>query len=791
MKPRSLPALFFSTFLFAQSHAQYCTPTVGTTGIYFTAVHFNAAGTSGISSGVEYSNGAGSSGYSDNTVVSSGTIVRDCSVAIPFDVQNDAASAVDINVRVFADWNNDNDFDDANELVYDFDTNIPGLSALPSGTALGWSTPPNPPSTVRIRLAVREDGSKADACGSYTGEVLDFSLDVAANNAPDINTLATAFLNPLKESQTDNEGTSTLKFFTSSLSGAMLTADADACSTGALAITNTSGNGQWQFKIDNGAWTDFGAVSDNNALLLSPSSNNRIRFVPAGPGSADFTYRAWDRSTGADGLYADVTAAGGTTAFSTNSSTASILVYSDAATSGDVKVYMGTLSSPNNTYNIRSISLDRTNGIMKQPDLVTTDDINGTAIDIAIDNTANKLVWIGGASNVSLLRSDLDGNNIETLSNAFITPTGIAIGNGKIFIMDFAVGIFSCNTDGSGMAPISGGAGQANDIAGTGDIEFATNKIYYVNSPDFITYNIMQANPDGTGTVQLYTTSLTIISGLTVTGSTLYWTENDGVNGTIKSIPLTGGSETTVISEPNLLYGRLMVDQNNSNIYFSALNLPSYDNASLRIASLSGGTSTRLLDMENVPGGLILQSGLSTLPVHFVNVKAFQDNTSIQVQWNIAMEENLSKYIVEKSADGRQFTDAGSVPASNINHYEWLDRQPYSGRNYYRIKAINIDRSVQYSNIVSVNTGKKEAAISIYPTIVSNGQFNLRLENANQGTYRISVINMSGQQVFAQTMAHTGGSSVQTINLPAMLSGVYRLKIAGRSENWVETIVVK
>jgi hypothetical protein len=674
--------------------------------------------------------------------------------------------------------------------VYDYDTNIAGAASFDNG--LGWRTPPNPPSTVRIRLAVREGGAKATACGSYTGEALDFSLSIAPNTAPDINTFASTFLNPLKESQINNVGTTTYEIYNSSLNGVGLTTDADACSAGAFAFTNTSGNGIWQFKVDNGAWTDFGAVSNSNALLLSINTNNRVRFVPAGPGTSDFTYRAWDRSSGGDGLYADVSTAGGTTAFSTNSSNASLLTYSNAATSGDVNIYMGTITSLNNTYNLMSVSLDRSNGIMKHPEPVTTDDVNGTAYDIAIDNTGNKLIWIGGPSYNSLLRSDFDGSNIETLGNGvFSHPTGVTVSNNKIFVMDFGVGIYSCNTDGSNLVSISGGAGQANDINLTGDIEFAGNKIYYMNSPDFVVYNIMQANPDGTGTTLLYSNIGVPIVGLAVTGNTLYWTENDGLNGSIKSQPLSGGAVTIVITEPNLIYGNLFVDENNSTVYFTTLNLSTNDNPTLRSVSLSGGSSTRLLDLENYPAGLAFQSGLNTLPVHFISVKANQQHNGIQVQWNVAQEENLLRYAIEKSADGRQFTDAGSVAAADKNSYTWLDMQPYSGRNYYRIKAINTDRSVQYSNIVSVNTGHKEAVVSVYPTIVSNGQFNLRLENVNAGTYRINAINISGQQIFSQTIAHIGGSSVQTISLPALLSGVYQLKISGKQGSWVETIVVK
>ncbi|MCB8762017.1 FG-GAP repeat domain-containing protein [Planktothrix agardhii] len=110
--------------------------------------------------------------------------------------------------------------------------------------------------------------------------------------------------------------------------------------TEAIAITAADNNGTWQYSTDNGTtWTKFPTVSDSNALLLD--AGNKVRFQPNtnynGTITNALTFRAWDKSTGTAGSTANTSTNGGTTAFSSNTATASIVVtaVNDAPTGTD------------------------------------------------------------------------------------------------------------------------------------------------------------------------------------------------------------------------------------------------------------------------------------------------------------------------------------------------------------------------------------------------------------------------------------------------------------------------
>ncbi|WP_028470765.1 DUF4347 domain-containing protein, partial [Neptunomonas japonica] len=112
--------------------------------------------------------------------------------------------------------------------------------------------------------------------------------------------------------------------------------DVDGSPVESIAITAVEDvNGTWQFSVNNGGtWSDVddSLLAVDHALLLdgtlSGAATQKLRFVPDGDynGSASFTFRAWDQTSGSVGNYADTTSNGSTTAFSGATDTASITI---------------------------------------------------------------------------------------------------------------------------------------------------------------------------------------------------------------------------------------------------------------------------------------------------------------------------------------------------------------------------------------------------------------------------------------------------------------------------------
>jgi len=112
---------------------------------------------------------------------------------------------------------------------------------------------------------------------------------------------------------------------------------------GGIALVGASGNGVWQYSLDGTTFTPIGAVSESSALLLPATA--KLRYVPDGVNSetATITYRAWDTTSGVGGTRVDLSgsgAAGGATAFSLASDTATLNVTAAAVSSISGYVYI-------------------------------------------------------------------------------------------------------------------------------------------------------------------------------------------------------------------------------------------------------------------------------------------------------------------------------------------------------------------------------------------------------------------------------------------------------------------
>ena len=165
----------------------------------------------------------------------------------------------------------------------------------------------------------------------------------------------------------------------------------------------------------------------------------------------------------------------------------------------------------------------------------------------------------------------------------------------------------------------------------------------------------------------------------------------------------------------------------------------------------------------------------------FKTIKANEQNGKIAVSWTIENERNIKHYEVEKSADGITFTKVNTTTAtggnSNSIEYNWLDVNPLSGNNFYRVRSIGSDGKFSYSSTVMVNMGTLVSGIRIYPNPVSE-LIGAEFKNMSGGIYKARLLNALGQTVLIKTINHATGTSMENIKPDyKLLSGVYQLEI--------------
>jgi len=182
------------------------------------------------------------------------------------------------------------------------------------------------------------------------------------------------------------------------------------------------------------------------------------------------------------------------------------------------------------------------------------------------------------------------------------------------------------------------------------------------------------------------------------------------------------------------------------------------------------------------------------LPVTLTNVKAYQKEQGIQVEWTAHTETDVNRYEIEKSMDGQNFEFLVNMPAKGdnaaIEKYTWFDATANPGSNFYRIKIIEKSGAVKYSEIINVNVSKVKPGISISPNPVKGNVITLQLSNMEKGKYDVAIYNNLGQKVYDGTIAHDQLSASYTIvPVKVIPKGVYRLTVNKADKNVTETLI--
>jgi hypothetical protein len=174
------------------------------------------------------------------------------------------------------------------------------------------------------------------------------------------------------------------------------------------------------------------------------------------------------------------------------------------------------------------------------------------------------------------------------------------------------------------------------------------------------------------------------------------------------------------------------------------------------------------------------------LAVDLITVRAYKNNNGVQVDWTSRTETGMDHYEVERSANGINFGMKTNVAAignsSGAVNYTWFDANPQMGNNFYRIKGLDQAGNFKYSQEVKVLFGKDAPGIVAYPNPVVGNSFSVDLNNIEKGSYRLSLVNNLGQEVYSEAVIHDGGSVMKTITMKETLpQGNYQLVLKGEN----------
>lgn len=190
-----------------------------------------------------------------------------------------------------------------------------------------------------------------------------------------------------------------------------------------------------------------------------------------------------------------------------------------------------------------------------------------------------------------------------------------------------------------------------------------------------------------------------------------------------------------------------------------------------------------LAGLYNASNGLVALSDTITkitselLPVVWGSFSAQNQGGTAVLRWTTLQELNTRSFVVEHSTDGVRFTPLHTMEArgsSAMNtDYTYVHQQPEAGTNYYRIKLIDIDGAVSFSEARSLHFDQMLPRLTLSPNPVRQ-QLHIYVAG-NKENLQVKILDVSGRVVDRFRM----NGEKHSLSVGKYAEGTYFMHITG------------
>ncbi|WP_235297182.1 zinc-dependent metalloprotease [Portibacter marinus] len=232
-------------------------------------------------------------------------------------------------------------------------------------------------------------------------------------------------------------------------------------------------------------------------------------------------------------------------------------------------------------------------------------------------------------------------------------------------------------------------------------------------------------------------------------------------------------------SDPNPDHGHTSVGNNDITFYMNGttasldtwryLKNGSIHLAEFQVSSFSGG------------GGGFTENGQPALPVELLNYKLEHIEGHVKHSWTTGIEVNNESFTIERSRDGINFEKIGKISGAGTSYesidYEFIDRNPHEGLNYFRLSQTDFD-GIHVTLSVRALELPNSRAVEIYPNPLTNTNIlYLNYFTRSKTHIRVMIKNIEGKVFFDQYYSMSKGENTLKTRLNVLKPGMYIVQI--------------
>ncbi len=184
------------------------------------------------------------------------------------------------------------------------------------------------------------------------------------------------------------------------------------------------------------------------------------------------------------------------------------------------------------------------------------------------------------------------------------------------------------------------------------------------------------------------------------------------------------------------------------------------------------------------------------LPVELVSFYGENVGKENHLSWLTLSEFNNDYFDVLRSSDAISFEKIGEVDGAGISsaivQYEFIDKYPYEGMNYYQLKQMDYDGAYEFSNVIDIAVlgADQKASMLLWPN-PTDAEMNIDFIGEIAGSeITLKVFNMTGTMIEERILLLTNQSQY-ILDLSHLPQGVYLVEAWNYYHQFEQKIVVK
>ncbi|MET0637029.1 MAG: zinc-dependent metalloprotease [Chitinophagaceae bacterium] len=173
-----------------------------------------------------------------------------------------------------------------------------------------------------------------------------------------------------------------------------------------------------------------------------------------------------------------------------------------------------------------------------------------------------------------------------------------------------------------------------------------------------------------------------------------------------------------------------------------------------------------------------IQSSVSPLPIHRLQLKGAQNGDTRQFSWVIDADEEVLEQVLEIAADGRNFV-ALTTTEKDIRNYVY--RVKTTDQTQYRLNVMFSNGRRSYSNVLTINSSETGPRPKLAGNLIRTSSIYV----SSPASFRYTIIDFNGRIVRQGQLSN----GMNEVSASGMGAGMYVIRFEGNNQQWTEKLV--